>query len=581
MSPADQMRKRILSGAPGCGDMVLDYVFLKSCKDNVRDRDEGGAWQYFGSQSGGYTIFPAYKESRDASSKYDPRFRPWYVNALAPEALDVVIILDKSGSMKENHRMTKSKEAIKIILNLLRPTDRVAFAAFSSYGRPKSTSSAVYCQNSQLSFATKTNKAALQEFVYTVSPSGGTYYSTGLGYAKEFFTQSEAPPGGSNIRKPVLLFLSDGVPTDSGSDIMQAQKELEDAVTGLVIMTYGIDIYGEMLHDMANHNFGKHGVSNANAYPAGLYTTLEVHKMKDQLGQFYGHSSIKASTSKVQFTPPYIDAAGMGLMITASKSVYSDDGHLQGVVGYDITMSYLLNFFDESVTENSYAFLLNANNGNVLYHPNLASFESKMDKFDPVHYSYLEFAGSGSDNPIDKIIAGTHTSASLMGQERYKKVKKDNGFVTTMEYTNFGDSAAKELFDLKCEKTVTETDTSYIICVIKLSTLPTEKTINAASISIQPHSFTYHNFSTRGSPNWYHRSKFCSQGYRNSISPPTAAMKFSPRQFTKPLNYLVHDVTHKNLMTAAGTPFKNFYQARADSVISQALDNAWKQQDNF
>lgn len=69
----------------------------------------------------------------------------------------------------------------------------------------------------------------------------------------------------------------------------------------------------------------------------------------------------------------------MGMMITASKAVFTGDtpttGILHGVVGYDITLQYLMGFLeqDQQFDENFYPFLINYKDGSMLYHPKMAS----------------------------------------------------------------------------------------------------------------------------------------------------------------------------------------------------------------
>ena len=60
-----------------------------------------------------------------------PPHRPWYVAAAVPEAKDVVIVIDQSGSMgitvdgTGRTRLDIVKEAVNAVLDTLYPTDRV------------------------------------------------------------------------------------------------------------------------------------------------------------------------------------------------------------------------------------------------------------------------------------------------------------------------------------------------------------------------------------------------------------------------------------------------------------------------
>uniref|UniRef100_H2ZN00 Uncharacterized protein n=1 Tax=Ciona savignyi TaxID=51511 RepID=H2ZN00_CIOSA len=77
--------------------------FLKVAQEN-KDRYPGLKWQYFGSEHGVFTHYPASYIS-SCNTTYDNRFRPWYVQASTPKPKDVIIAIDKSGSMLTNNRI--------------------------------------------------------------------------------------------------------------------------------------------------------------------------------------------------------------------------------------------------------------------------------------------------------------------------------------------------------------------------------------------------------------------------------------------------------------------------------------------
>merc|ERR1719219_1328058 len=131
-------------------------------------------------------------------------------------------------------------------------------------------------------------------------------------------------------------------------------------------MAYGLDMRTTALENMGNHNYGNISPPNVTPKP-GAYTTLSAETMRVQLGTFYSHSSIKSANTDVKYSLPYVDSSGMGLMVTASKPVYVDNV-LQGVVGFDITMKYLLEPVEHLVSETVYAFVIEATRGYMLYH---------------------------------------------------------------------------------------------------------------------------------------------------------------------------------------------------------------------
>ena len=55
--------------------------------------------------------------------------RPWYVETSTSQLKDLVIIIDQSGSMSDNHRgkslMHIARKAVTTVINTLNPNDRV------------------------------------------------------------------------------------------------------------------------------------------------------------------------------------------------------------------------------------------------------------------------------------------------------------------------------------------------------------------------------------------------------------------------------------------------------------------------
>ena len=80
-------------------------------------------WQYFGSEQGVLTSFPVY-DDKEECDKYDPRFRPFYVETATPEAKDVVLVIDVSASMT-GEKLYAAKEAAKTVLDTMNPKDQV------------------------------------------------------------------------------------------------------------------------------------------------------------------------------------------------------------------------------------------------------------------------------------------------------------------------------------------------------------------------------------------------------------------------------------------------------------------------
>uniref|UniRef100_A0A672H3R1 Calcium channel, voltage-dependent, alpha 2/delta subunit 4a n=1 Tax=Salarias fasciatus TaxID=181472 RepID=A0A672H3R1_SALFA len=109
---------------------ALNDVFI----DNFQ-KDPTLTWQYFGSASGFFRLYPGIQWIPDENGvvTFDCRKRNWYIQA-ATSPKDVVIVVDVSGSMK-GLRLTIAKHTINTILDTLGENDFVNIIAYSDYVR--------------------------------------------------------------------------------------------------------------------------------------------------------------------------------------------------------------------------------------------------------------------------------------------------------------------------------------------------------------------------------------------------------------------------------------------------------------
>ena len=109
------------SASPNATHLDAEDV-LKEMKD-INSKYPFIKWQYFGSEEGVMTNFPAY-DDKEPCTKYDPRYRPFYVETATPEAKDVVLVIDTSASMTgDNLRIAKA--AAQTVLDTMNPKDQV------------------------------------------------------------------------------------------------------------------------------------------------------------------------------------------------------------------------------------------------------------------------------------------------------------------------------------------------------------------------------------------------------------------------------------------------------------------------
>uniref|UniRef100_A0A3B4ZRZ6 Calcium voltage-gated channel auxiliary subunit alpha2delta 4 n=1 Tax=Stegastes partitus TaxID=144197 RepID=A0A3B4ZRZ6_9TELE len=99
---------------------ALNDVFI-----NNFQKDPTLTWQYFGSSTGFFRIYPGIKWTPDSNgvAAFDCRNRNWYIQA-ATSPKDIIIMVDISGSMK-GLKMTIAKHTINTILDTLGENDFV------------------------------------------------------------------------------------------------------------------------------------------------------------------------------------------------------------------------------------------------------------------------------------------------------------------------------------------------------------------------------------------------------------------------------------------------------------------------
>lgn len=109
----------------------------------------------------------------------------------------VVLVIDTSGSMNDNQRMEKTKEAAKVFVNTLYPSESEKKADIAIVG---------YETNVSEKAGFNSSKQDLMNAINGLSANGGTFTQGGVHKARELLE------GGGNENKYIVL-LSDGEPT--------------------------------------------------------------------------------------------------------------------------------------------------------------------------------------------------------------------------------------------------------------------------------------------------------------------------------------------------------------------------------
>jgi Ca-activated chloride channel family protein len=202
--------------APTCGQTFCLHGMLSVSPDLAR----GGEWTLL--QMG-------------MNSPIDPA-------TVAKPPLDIVVVLDRSGSMAEAGKMEYAHQGIKLLVDALGPTDTFTFVAFDDR------------VETLFGPAHVSDKQTLEALVDSVQPRGGTDIYDGLeaGY-------KAALSVGDETQQRRVIFLTDGLPTVGTIDhaTIEAMSAGYNAkYIGLTTIGLGTDVDAGLLRQLSEQGGG-------------------------------------------------------------------------------------------------------------------------------------------------------------------------------------------------------------------------------------------------------------------------------------------------------------------------------------
>ncbi|VDI58540.1 Hypothetical predicted protein [Mytilus galloprovincialis] len=367
-------------------------------KDN-HNRNPNLKWQYFGKEDGIFINYPSFK--LNDCSNYDPRFRPFYVSTATPVQKDVVVIIDKSGSMSDTHNSKSllqiAKEAAISVLETLNPNDRFGVVAFSSSANiPGSGTIGRDCHGTELAKATPLNIKFMKSQVSVIRSAGSTNYEAAMRAAFKFFVNK---PDMSDDRGKVILFLTDGEKTAGGEPLDVIKEENKKINNSVVILTYGL---GQQLNVNAIQKLKDMAAQTRTDASYGEIKIGEFKHISDpdflrsSMASYYNRFSSSEKIQNPIFSVPYQDLFGIGLISSICLPIYRPGGELVGVACSDATVSDIMSdisYFRQG--ELSYAFIIDGT-GRTLIHPLLPLPDSVKDDPIYVNIEHLERSSSAT-----------------------------------------------------------------------------------------------------------------------------------------------------------------------------------------
>ncbi|XP_070555607.1 voltage-dependent calcium channel subunit alpha-2/delta-2-like [Ptychodera flava] len=371
----------------------LDAVFR-----NNTLQDKLLRWQYFGSKDGILRMYPGREWDTNFAgfyNDYDPRVRPWYIAATSGPK-DVVIILDCSHSMV-GKKFDIGKAVVKTILNTLTKQDYVnVICARASHwdevGKWHFFSTEILsCQDDRLVPASTAHRKDLKEKLENLKPGGTSELQKA--FDKSFELLSSITRTGC---QSFIIVITDGKDTDgepvrcgpgyytrsgyvpgpickySWEKVWNQVKELNE---GLIPKAR---IFSYLTIDDGEEFPGKLACDNRGS----MKKLLSGNNLISQMNNYFEFLSSNTEGTSGLWTSPYLDAWGLGLMVTiAIPAVSKETNKVIGVAGIDATLEEIENLIVNEQWGSVYAFLIN-NEGETIFHPLMKPSSNLVD--DPI-----------------------------------------------------------------------------------------------------------------------------------------------------------------------------------------------------
>uniref|UniRef100_A0A6I8N129 Calcium voltage-gated channel auxiliary subunit alpha2delta 4 n=1 Tax=Ornithorhynchus anatinus TaxID=9258 RepID=A0A6I8N129_ORNAN len=354
---------------------ALNPVFVENFQ-----RDPTLTWQYFGSSTGFFRLYPGIKWTPDQRGviSFDCRNRGWYIQA-ATSPKDIVIVVDVSGSMK-GLQMTIAKHTVATILDTLGENDFVNIIAYSDYVHYLEP-----CFQGILVQADRDNREHFKQLLDELQAKGVGSVSKAL---REAFTvlQQVRDAGQGALCNQAIMLITDGA-VDGYESIFEKYNWPGRKVR---VFTY---LIGREVSFAANV---KWIACNNKGYYTQISTLADVQENVMEYLHVLSRPMVINHDHDIIWTEAYMDstlfasqAQSLLLMTTVAMPVFSkknetrSHGILLGVVGSDVPLRELLKLAPRyKLGVHGYAFL-NTNNGYILSHPDLQPLYQEAQKLKP------------------------------------------------------------------------------------------------------------------------------------------------------------------------------------------------------
>ncbi|XP_048395492.1 VWFA and cache domain-containing protein 1 isoform X2 [Stegostoma tigrinum] len=469
----------------------LNTVLADNFKSNP-----GIKWQYFSSEEGIFTIFPAHRFR--CKGGYEHRSRPVYVSTVRPQSKHIVVVVDHGASATDT-QLQIAKDAAQVILTSIDEHDKISVLAVADTVR---TCSLDQCYKTYLSPATSETKRKMATFLSNIKAvDGATQHALGFHKAFQLLQNTNNNTRVHTSTDMVIIYLSSGITSkDSSEEEKKATLSVISEENGhlnnsVMILTYALMNEGvtglkelAFLRDLAEQNSAKYGVPDHTSLPVIKGTMMVLNQLSNletTVGRFYTNLPNRMIDEAV-FSLPYTDEMGDGLIMTVSKPCYFGN-MLLGIVGVDVNLAYILEdvtYYRESSA--SYTFLID-NKGYTLMHPSLTRPYLLTEP--PLHTDIIHY----ENIPRFQLVRQNILSLPLGSQVITVPVNSSLSW-----HINRLRETSKEAYNVSYAWKLVQ-DTSFILCIVMVQ--PEVPVKHLKNLNTAPSSkLLYHRLDLLGQP---------------------------------------------------------------------------------
>ncbi|XP_043084529.1 voltage-dependent calcium channel subunit alpha-2/delta-4 isoform X2 [Puntigrus tetrazona] len=402
---------------------ILNGVYMSEALNDVFisnfQKDPTLTWQYFGSSTGFFRLYPGIKWTPDSNGvvSFDCRNRNWYIQA-ATSPKDIVIVVDVSGSMK-GLKMTIAKHTINTILDTLGENDFVNVIAH------------------------------FKLLVDELHVKGEATVKKAMKESFRILADARANGQGSLCNQAIML-ITDG----AMEDFQSVFEEFNWPDKKVRVFTYLIG------RDMTFSENVKWIACNNKGYYTHISTLADVQENVMEYLHVLSRPMVINHDHDIIWTEAYMDsvlfkskAHSLLLMTSVAMPVFSkkketlSHGILLGVVGTDVPLLEVMKLAPRyKLGAHGYAFLI-TNNGYILAHPDLRPLYSDGKKLKPKpNYNSVDLSEAEWEDTEDSLrtamVKGETGTLNLDVRAAVDKGKrplflKNDYFYTTINETPF------------------------------------------------------------------------------------------------------------------------------------------------